>query len=394
MIQYFKLEEVTELITCGVAKRPEYVEDGIPFLSAKNVKEDKIIYKDYKYVSEETHAQLTKHNKPLKGDILYTRVGSYGSASVIDVDAEFSIFVSLTLIKPKKEILNSRYLMYYLNSPKIKNLASNSINGVGVGNLNVGTVRKFPIPVPSIQEQEEIVARLDKVFNHISTQVENIKTQMNLNSLIFESYFEKIQSNFINSGTISEFFDLATGGTPSKKNKDYFDNGNIPWLLSGDIHQENISESKNFITEDGLKNSNAKYLPVGSVLIALNGQGKTRGTVAQLKINATCNQSLVSINSKDNNVIENEFLFYFLKSQYKKIRKLTGDSGNDRRGLNMNIINSMKIKFPEISVQKKIIDNCKSLSEVNKNLTKILDSKKYKYAELKSSLLNKEFVHE
>ena len=48
MIQYFKLEEVTELITCGVAKRPEYVEDGIPFLSAKNVKEDKIIYKDYK----------------------------------------------------------------------------------------------------------------------------------------------------------------------------------------------------------------------------------------------------------------------------------------------------------------------------------------------------------
>ena len=101
MIQYFKLEEVTELITCGVAKRPEYVEDGIPFLSAKNVKEDKIIYKDYKYVSEETHAQLTKHNKPLKGDILYTRVGSYGSASVVDVDIEFSIFVSLTLIKPR-----------------------------------------------------------------------------------------------------------------------------------------------------------------------------------------------------------------------------------------------------------------------------------------------------
>ena len=93
-------------------------------------------------------------------------------------------------------------------------------------------------------------------------------------------------------------------------------------------------------------------------------------------------------------MIENEFLFYFLKSQYKKIRKLTGDSGNDRRGLNMKIINSMKIKFPEISVQKKIVDNCKSLSEINKNLTKILDSKKNKYAELKNSLLNKEFAHE
>ena len=196
MIQYFKLEEVTELITCGVAKRPEYVEDGIPFLSAKNVKEDKIIYKDYKYVSEETHAQLTKHNKPLKGDILYTRVGSYGSASVIDVDMEFSIFVSLTLIKPKKDILNSRYLMYYLNSPKIKNLASNSINGVGVGNLNVGTVRKFPIPVPSLQEQEKIVDRLDKVFNNVDLNLKNTEhTDFEIDklftSIIHEIFLEK-----------------------------------------------------------------------------------------------------------------------------------------------------------------------------------------------------------
>ena len=291
-----------------------------------------------------------------------------------------------------KEKINMSYLGYFLDSNK--ELFSKTKTGSAIPHLSKDIFFNLNIPVPSLQEQEKIVERLDKAFNHISTQIENIKTQINLNSLIFESYFEKIQSNFTNSGTISEFFDLATGGTPSKKNKDYFDNGNIPWLLSGDIHQENISESKNFITEDALKNSNAKYLPIGSVLIALNGQGKTRGTVAQLKINATCNQSLVSINSKDNNVIENEFLFYFLKSQYKKIRKLTGDSGNDRRGLNMKIINSMKIKFPEISVQKKIVDNCKSLSEINKNLTKILDSKKNKYAELKNSLLNKEFAHE
>ncbi|MGI9572261.1 MAG: restriction endonuclease subunit S [Candidatus Actinomarinaceae bacterium] len=266
--------------------------------------------------------------------------------------------------------------------------------GAAQKNLDVDKFRLIKIPVPSLQEQEKIIEKLDRSFNYISTQIENIKTQINLNSLIFESYFENVQSNFMNSGTISEFFDLATGGTPSKKNKDYFNNGNIPWLLSGDVHQENILESKNFITEDALKNSNAKYLPIGSVLIALNGQGKTRGTVAQLKINATCNQSLVSINSKDNNVIENEFLFYFLKSQYKKIRKLTGDSGNDRRGLNMKIINSMQIKFPEISVQKKIVDNCISLTEINKNLTKILDSKMNKYAELKNSLLSKELSYE
>ena len=78
-----------------------------------------------------------------------------------------------------------------------------------------------------------------------------------------------------------------------------------------------------------------------------------------------------------------------MKSQYKKIRKLTGDSGNDRRGLNMKIINSMLIKFPEISVQEKVVDNCKSLIEINKNLTQILENKINKYAELKKSILNK-----
>ena len=95
-----KLDDVTDLITCGVAKRPDYVPDGIPFLSAKNVKAGQVIWSGHQYVSEETHRALTKNNKPKIGDILYTRVGSYGEAAIIDRDVEFSIFVSLTLISP------------------------------------------------------------------------------------------------------------------------------------------------------------------------------------------------------------------------------------------------------------------------------------------------------
>tara|TARA_A100001011_G_scaffold336640_1_gene366302 strand:+ start:1569 stop:2744 length:1176 start_codon:yes stop_codon:yes gene_type:complete len=391
-MKYLQLTELAELIngSTPLKSNKKFWDNGtINWFTAEDLRNGSEVINTNKFITKYALDNTSIKLVP-KDSVLLCCTASIGLIGINKI--ELTTNQQFNAIVPNKELINFRYLFYFLKSymSEFEKKASTTT----VGFISQKKVKSILVPVPSIQEQEEIVARLDKVFNHISTQAENIKTQMNLNSLIFESYFEKIQSNFINSGTISEFFDLATGGTPSKKNKDYFDNGNIPWLLSGDIHQENISESKNFITEDGLKNSNAKYLPIGSVLIALNGQGKTRGTVAQLKINATCNQSLVSINSKDNNVIENEFLFYFLKSQYKKIRKLTGDSGNDRRGLNMNIINSMKIKFPEISVQKKIIDNCKSLSEVNKNLTKILDSKKYKYAELKSSLLNKEFVHE
>jgi len=114
-----KLKDVCEVITCGVAKRPVYVEDGVPFLSSKNVKEDRFILDHYNFVSKRDYLKLTKHNKPEKGDVLYTRVGSFGQAAVVDFDFDFAIFVSLTLIKPKKEILDSRYLMHYLNNPFI-----------------------------------------------------------------------------------------------------------------------------------------------------------------------------------------------------------------------------------------------------------------------------------
>jgi len=154
-----KLDDVTDLITCGVAKRPDYVPNGVPFLSAKNVKNGQVIWSGYQFITEEAHRALTKHNKPRMGDILYTRVGSYGEAAIVDREIEFSVFVSLTLIKPKKSLLNA-FLKHYLNSSMVKELAAASITGVGVGNLNVGAVREFPIHLPSFEEQESITACL------------------------------------------------------------------------------------------------------------------------------------------------------------------------------------------------------------------------------------------
>lgn len=185
------LDDVCDLITCGVAKRPEYVDSGIPFLSAKNVKKQKIIWNDYQFVSVATHSELTKHNKPLKGDILYTRVGSYGEAAIIDKDCEFSIFVSLTLIKPKTEIVTNKFLVYFLNSAQTKALASRSISGSGVGNLNVGTVRKFIINLPSIKEQGEIVKKLDSIKANCDSLANSYRRKYQSLCLYKESILKK-----------------------------------------------------------------------------------------------------------------------------------------------------------------------------------------------------------
>jgi restriction endonuclease S subunit len=147
---------------------------------------------------------------------------------------------------------------------------------------------------------------------------------------------------------------LMTGGTPSKAKHEYF-GGEIKWLVSGDIHQREILDCDGRINKAGMKNSNAKLLPVNSVMIALNGQGKTRGTVALLRTPATCNQSLVSIYPIEPEKLLPEFLYANLHGRYQEIRHMTGDTGNDRRGLNMILIKSIEIPIPPLPEQKRIV---------------------------------------
>ncbi len=154
---------------------------------------------------------------------------------------------------------------------------------------------------------------------------------------------------------LGDLCNLMTGGTPSRSKPEYFINGNIKWLVSGDIHKGEIFDCEGRITEEAMANSNTKFLPVNSVMIALNGQGKTRGTVAILRAKATCNQSLVSIHPKDLKIVLPEYIFCNLHGRYEEIRKITGDDDNDRRGLNMPLIRNIAIPHPPLPEQQRIV---------------------------------------
>jgi len=153
---------------------------------------------------------------------------------------------------------------------------------------------------------------------------------------------------------IGEVCDLATGGTPSRSKPEYF-GGEVKWLVSGDIHQGEIFDCEGRITDAGIKNSNAKLLPVNSVMIALNGQGRTRGTVALLRTRATCNQSMVSITPKESSGLLPEFLYANLHGRYEELRRMTSDDDKDRRGLNMDIIRNIEIPLAPIREQQRIV---------------------------------------
>lgn len=140
------------------------------------------------------------------------------------------------------------------------------------------------------------------------------------------------------------------GGTPDRANEAYWNDGTIPWLASGTVNQFDITEPSEYISEEGFKNSSARWIPRGGLVIALAGQGKTKGMVAQLQIEATCNQSMAAIIPQES--LTNRFLLYWLGSNYQNIRNLAG--GDLRDGLNLDLLGSISCPIPPIDEQRKI----------------------------------------
>ena len=146
--------------------------------------------------------------------------------------------------------------------------------------------------------------------------------------------------------------DIYAGATPETKVPEYWKNGTIPWLASGEIHKRRIYETEKSITEKGYQSSSTKMLPANCVLIALAGQGKTRGTVAVNKIPLCTNQSIAAI--IPNNCYY-QYLYYFLDIRYNNLREISSGDGT-RGGLNLNLIANYPVTFPPLPEQQKIAD--------------------------------------
>lgn len=188
------IKYVVKNLVCGVAATPEYVDEseGVLFLSAQNIQNDKIDLSIKKYIPYSLHKKLTKNIKPQKGDILQVRVGaSIGKAAIVDIDEEFSVYVSLSLIKVNEKILNT-YMKYYLSTNAFRKNAELFIDFAGTqGNLNVADLKNMRLPLPSLEEQKEISDYLDEKCLVLDQIINDTRLQLEIldeykKSLIYE----------------------------------------------------------------------------------------------------------------------------------------------------------------------------------------------------------------
>ena len=174
-----RLEEIVkESIKDGVHQTPTYVEDGVSFITAKDIVGNKISFAECAYISLEEHETLIKRVKPEIGDVLLTKVGTIGNVALVDVSQEFSIFVQVALIKPKSDIIDSGFLLYVLQSEKGQTEINRKSAQSTMRFIGVQKISTVCIPFPSLSEQAEI-AEILQAFDKKITALEQEIARLN-----------------------------------------------------------------------------------------------------------------------------------------------------------------------------------------------------------------------
>lgn len=163
-----EINSVCTLITDGTHQTPKYFKEGAVFISAKNVTKEIIDWDDVKYVSQEAHELYNKHVKPQINDIFLAKNGTTGVAAILDEDKEFSIYVSLALLRPNTEVVHPNFLFRIINSKIARSQFFSRLIGIGVPNLHLGEIREVLIPLPPIQIQIQITNTIVDLKGQIS----------------------------------------------------------------------------------------------------------------------------------------------------------------------------------------------------------------------------------
>jgi type I restriction enzyme S subunit len=173
-----QLSKVCSKITDGVHKKPNYVSKGIPFITIKNLTfSSGINFSDVNFITKEDHKEFIKRTHPEKGDVLLTKDGTLGIPRVIETDTEFSIFVSLALLKPIREVLDSYFLCQALESPIVSSQLLLNQAGSALKHIHLIDLRSSWIPLPSLEEQLAIVERIrsiDDLINYSLSQLNSL----------------------------------------------------------------------------------------------------------------------------------------------------------------------------------------------------------------------------
>ena len=164
--KWVRLGELLYKLTDGTHSTPKYTATGVPFISVKDISSGKMDFSNTKFISQEEHESLYKRCDPERDDILLTKVGTTGIPVIVDTDKEFSLFVSVALLKFNTELIYNKYFMYVIKAPVVQIQARENTRGVGNKNWVMRDIANTILPLPPLGEQKRIVEKIEEMLPH------------------------------------------------------------------------------------------------------------------------------------------------------------------------------------------------------------------------------------
>lgn len=282
--------------------------------------------------------------------------------------------------------INPYFLSLMTTTPEFIIFCSNASNGTTNRHyLQEDLFLEQKIPLPTLEEQNRLIDNYNQKIEQAQQQEaqalaleqsieeyldkqlgiekpEAKKTTCLLSTVSFKN-LEKWGFHFQNNSKviysknyevlqIQKICSVGSGGTPSRTNREYY-KGDIPWIKTGEVINDVITDTEEKITKEAIENSSARLFPEGSLIIAMYGQGKTRGRTAKLGIESSTNQACAVLFDINENIVLTDYLWVYLMNEYERLREMA--SGNNQPNLNAQMIKTYPLVIPPIDIQKQIV---------------------------------------
>ena len=375
------------------------------------------------------------------GDFLISCSGTMGKITQVPELAPAGIInQALLRIRLNEKLIDSSYFLHLFRSSDVQDRILKKSAGGAIQNLAaVKELKKTVLAIPVLSEQKIIV---DKLNTHLTT-VSQIQARLDAIPKLIEKFRQSVlndavsgelteewretnETKSIDLNDITEFwrekyladekryksptfeslsekpilpnkwqytqlgkvFDVYVGATPSRKESQYW-SGDIPWVSSSEVAFRRIKDTKEKVTDVGVKNTSNNIHPVGTVMLAMIGQGKTRGQAAILDIEACHNQNTAAIRIPEPFVIS-DYLYFYLMKMYQENRMV--GSGNNQKALNKSRVQSLAFRLPPINEQEQIVEQVNQLFAYADQIEKSVATAKARVDHLTQSILHQAFT--
>lgn len=379
------LEDVTDaerVVRYGILKPGPEFEGGVPVVKVRDYPNGKILVDGLRRTSPEIDEKYAR-SRIRPGDLLLSIRGTYGRACQVPPELTVANITQDSARIVPVDGLDARYMLHYLRSPAAGHYFDGVARGVAVKGVNIGDLRKLPVPVPPLPEQRRIVAAIEEHFSRLDVAEEGLRRSRARAGALDESALSALIAGAWPTAVIGEVARVGSGSTPLRSESRYWEGGHVPWVTSAAVNQPRITEPSALITDDALAETSVKLWPPGTVLVAMYGEGKTRGKAAVLDIESTCNQACAAIVPSDD--VEAEFLRMVLTSRYEQNRKLA--SGGVQPNLSLGLIRDMRIPLPGVATQRKLVEAASRSAESTERFTSEVAQAERRSASLRRSIL-------